>query len=104
MSVKDLAGRGPEFLPDRFLTGDLEGWGVLENPLGTLKSRYAIKANGRWDGGAQTLMFTETWLFDHGMEETLNWRIRKVEPGRYTGLEAKVEGQAVGEARGFAYH
>lgn len=54
--------------------------------------------------GAQTLLFTETWTLDDGMEEALNWRIRKLEPGKYTGLEGKVEGQAVGEARGFAYH
>lgn len=54
MGIEDFAGRGPEFLPERFLTGSLEGWGVLENPLGTLKSRYAIMANGRWDGRADS--------------------------------------------------
>jgi hypothetical protein len=89
-------------LPERYLSGDLEGWGVLESALGALKSRYTIKATGTpvSDG----VDFTETWTFDNGLVETLSWKIRKTADGRYSGTEPKVDGQAQGERAGFAFH
>jgi hypothetical protein len=38
------------------------------------------------------------------MVETLAWLIRKDGSNHYRGTEAKVQGEAVGEAAGFAYH
>lgn len=75
MDISDFADKGPELLPELFLCGRLEGWGVLESPFGALKSRFVVKATGKQapDG----VDFTETWTFDDGLVDTLPWRIRR---------------------------
>ncbi|MDB5641629.1 MAG: hypothetical protein JWN07_946 [Hyphomicrobiales bacterium] len=102
MDISDFAGIGPELLPEHFLAGNLEGWGVLESALGSLKSRFTVKANGVpvSDG----VDFTETWTFDDGLTDTLHWKIRRKGLGEYTGTEPKVDGEARGEQAGFAFH
>jgi hypothetical protein len=102
MSMKEFEGKGPAFIPEDYLSGDLAGWGVLESPLGALKSRYTIIASGLRVGGG--VDFTETWTFDNGRVETLRWKIRKSESGKYIGTEPKVDGEAQGEVAGFAFH
>lgn len=74
----------------------------MKSPLGALKSRYTIEASGVAvpDG----VDFTETWSFDNGLVETLRWNIRKTEPGKYSGREPKVDGEAQGEQAGCAFH
>ena len=46
MDVSDFKSKTPELLPEKYLAGNLEGWGVLESALGALKSRYTVKASG----------------------------------------------------------
>jgi hypothetical protein len=104
MGIEEYAGRGPTFLPEHYLVGELAGWGIIESPFGSLQKRYTIRARGAWDEARQIVDFTETWTFDDGMVETLAWLIRKDGSNHYRGTEAKVQGEAVGEAAGFAYH
>lgn len=104
MKIDDFAGQGPAFKPEEFLSGRLEGWGVMESPLGALKKRYTIAAEGRWAADEKVLHLTETWTFDDGHTDTLDWAIRPLGDGRYTGTEARLEGEARGEQAGFAFH
>jgi hypothetical protein len=46
MDVADFADKRPELIPEQFLSGELEGWGVLESAFGALKSRFVVKAHG----------------------------------------------------------
>lgn len=102
MSILDFRHTTPELLPEKFLTGQLAGWGVLESPLGALMARYTIAGNGI--AVPNGVDFMETWTFDYGLVETLRWQIRRAGPGRYTGTEPKVEGEAQGEQAGCAFH
>lgn len=102
MDVADFADTRPELAPEQFLSGDLEGWGVLESPFGALKSRFTVKANGEPVSGG--VDFTETWTFDDGLVETLRWQIRTDGSKAYSGTEAKVEGEVKGERAGCAFH
>lgn len=104
MDIADFTGTTPELLPEQFLTGDLEGWGVIERLTGGLQQRFTVKAHGSWDETARLLTFTETWTFDDGRQDTLSWRIVKGADGRYSGQEARLEGEAEGDARGCAFH
>ncbi|RAI43720.1 DUF3833 family protein [Rhodoplanes roseus] len=104
MKIDDFAGRGPELKPEEFLTGRLEGWAVLESPLGGLSQRASVTAEGCFDDATATLHFHETWTFDDGHTDTLRWRIRRTGPGHYTGSEDRLEGEAEGEQAGFAFH
>lgn len=104
MDIKDFAGTTPEFLPETFLTGRLEGWGLLESLLGGLQKRFRVRADGTWDEVAQVVTFRETWTFDNGRTDTLIWKIRKLAPGSYVGQELRLDGEAVGEQAGCAFH
>ena len=60
MDIEDFAGTTPEFLPEDFLAGALEGWGVLERLTGGLQKRFVVRARGAWDASVGRLAFTET--------------------------------------------
>ncbi|MDQ8027402.1 MAG: DUF3833 family protein [Brevundimonas sp.] len=102
MNISDFDGTIPEYRPEIFLAGRLEGWGILERVTGGLQQRFTVQAQGRFDGAE--LVFTETWTFDDGHVDTLNWRIRPVGDGRYVGSEDRLDGQAEGERAGSAFH
>lgn len=104
MAIDDFKGTSPEFLPEEFFNGRLEGWGVLESVIGGLQKRSTITAEGKWDEQAQAVHFTETYTFDDGHQDTLRWTIRKLGPGRYAGAEPRLEGDAEGEQAGCAFH
>ncbi len=104
MSIDDFKGTTPEFLPEKFLVGRLEGWAVLESVVGGLQRRATISAIGSFEEDTNTVLFTETYLFDDGHSDTLHWTIRKLGAGRYSGLENRLEGEAAGEQAGCAFH
>jgi len=104
MNIDDFAGSVPELLPESYLTGDLEGWGVVERLTGGLQQRFTVRANGAWDEVARVLNFIETWTFDDGRQDTLAWRISRLASGRYTGQEPRLDGEAEGERAGCAFH
>lgn len=104
MDIKDFAGTSPELRPEEFLSGDLEGWGVVERVTGGLQQRFTVKAHGSWDDAAGVLNFVETWTFDDGRQDTLSWRIERRATGQYAGAEPRLEGEAEGEAAGCAFH
>jgi hypothetical protein len=104
MGIEDFKGTKPEFLPDEFFVGKLEGWAVFESLVGGLQKRATISATGEWDIASQAVAFTETYTFDDGHTDTLNWSIRKVADGKYTGRESLLDGDADGEQAGCAFH
>ncbi|CCD95922.1 conserved hypothetical protein [Bradyrhizobium sp. ORS 375] len=104
MSIKQFEGMSPVFLPERFFHGRLEGWAVLESLIGGLLKRATITAEGQWDEAKQVVQFVETYRFDDGHEDTLNWAIKKLGPGKYNGSEPHLEGEAEGDQAGCAFH
>ncbi len=102
MKISDFNATTPEYRPEDFLAARLEGWGVLERITGGLQMRFTVQAEGRFDGAE--LAFRETWTFDDGHVDTLNWRIRPVGDGRYVGAEYRLDGQAEGDQAGCAFH
>jgi hypothetical protein len=104
MAIDDFVGTVPVFLPEQFFAGQLEGWAVIESPIGGLQKRASIKASGRIDQETGAILFTETYTFDDGHSDTLHWTIRKSGPGDYVGIENRLDGEAFGEQAGCAFH
>lgn len=102
MKISDFEGTTPVYRPEEFLTGRLEGWGIMERLTGGLQQRFMVQAEGAFDGAVLT--FTETWTFDDGHVDTLHWRIRPGPDGRYVGDEPRLDGQAEGDQAGCAFH
>jgi hypothetical protein len=48
VGIDDFKDTTPEFLPEEFFDGKLEGWAVLESLIGGLQKRATIAAEGRW--------------------------------------------------------
>jgi hypothetical protein len=104
MNIDDFVGTSPELLPETYLAGKLEGWGVVERVTGGLQQRFTVSAQGTWHEAAQILDFVETWTFDDGRRDTLTWRIARLASGRYAGREPRLDGEADGERAGCAFH
>lgn len=104
MKIEDFADKTPEFLPEDFFSGGLEGWLVLESVTGGLQKRGTIAAKGRWLESERTVHFTETWTLDDGHVDTLEWKIKKLKKGSYSGSETNIVGEAQGEQAGCAFH
>lgn len=104
MDVESFSGTQPVFTPEDYLTGRLEGWGVIYGPLGGLQRRASIEASGSFDPTARVISFTEAWTFDDGQVDTLRWRITALGDGRYRGEEPTLEGDAQGKQAGCAFH
>lgn len=104
MAIADFKVTTPLFLPERFFAGRLEGWAVLESPIGGLLKRATISAHGTFDAATDTVNFTETYGFDDGRSDTLRWTIHKMAEGHYLGHENRLDGEAMGEQAGCAFH
>ena len=104
MPIGDFNGSVPVFLPEQFFLGRLEGWAVIENFVGGLQKRATITAAGELDRETNAILFTETYTFDDGHSDTLHWTIRRSSPGHYIGIENRLEGEAIGEQAGCAFH
>ena len=102
MKIEDFEGARPVFRPETFFDGRMEGWGVLEGPTGALQKRFTVAAEGRVEGGL--IRYRETWTFDDGHVDTLNWEIRPQGGDRYAGTEERSEGEAEGRRAGCAFH
>src|SRR5438105_35089 len=96
MAIDAFKATAPLFLPERFFVGRLEGWAVLESLVGGLLKRATITGHGEFESDTETVLFTEAYTFDDGHSDTLHWTIRKGQEGKYTGLENRLEGEAIG--------
>lgn len=102
-TIDDFKNTTPEFLPESFFNGRLEGWAVFESLLGGLQRRATISAEGSWNEAKQSVDFSETYRFDHGHADTLKWTIRKLAKGKYSGSEPRLDGEAEGKQAGCAF-
>ena len=102
MNIADFEDTRPEFRPEEFFVGRLEGWALLQGPLGGVQRRATIKAEGTMISGV--VHFDETWTFDDGKTDALQWQITPSSEGNYIGSEPTLDGEARGERAGCAYH
>jgi hypothetical protein len=96
MKIEDFDGTGPDFRPEVFFTQRLDGWGLLEGPTRTPQKRFTVTARG--DTVGDVIRFQETWIFDDGHMDTLNWQIRpwvgELTPAWRIALKARRRGNS----------
>ncbi len=100
MSARAMAKSTLVFLPEEFLAGELRGWGMTHSRTGSLANQFKIDAHGEWDAARKTLQLRETYHFDDGHTDVLDWSIVKGPGGHYTGREPRLIGEAKGEQSG----
>ncbi|MBL8773942.1 MAG: DUF3833 family protein [Phenylobacterium sp.] len=104
MKIEDFAGKSPVFRPETFFDGRLEGWGVMEGATGAVQKRFTVAAEGHAAAEGGRIRYRETWTFDDGHVDTLDWEIWREADGGYAGSEARSTGEAEGEQAGCAFH
>jgi hypothetical protein len=102
--IERYAGREPPLALEAFFSGRARGGGVLQSRFGNLINHFTVDAEGDWHPESDTLSLVETYRFDDGRSDRLEWRIIALGRGRYRGSEPRVEGEATGEQAGNAFH
>ena len=80
-------GKRP-FEPDRFFLGSTRGGGLVRDLTGKLIDRCEITTRGWWDHQLGAMHFDETFVFESGRTDILNWTFRPDPQGRMTASEA----------------
>ena len=105
--VSKFAGGTPSMAPPDWMAGTVEGYGVIVDRFGTVKSQFHAHEVGVWDAPARTLTLTETIFYLQGdrtppMHRV--WRFVEQSPGRWTGTANDVIGTAAAAQAGNAWH
>ena len=96
------AGKQP-FEPDRFFLGSTRGGGLVRDLTGRLIGRCEITTQGWWDHQHGAMHFDETFHYDSGRADILNWTFRPDPQGRMTATEPTTVGVVRGWLDGDDY-
>lgn len=92
------------FSLESFFAGAAKAYGVVHDRFGTLKRRFDVEIEGRWDG--RNLRLEEDFAYDDGSRELRVWEIVKTGERHYEGTCPEVIGRARGAIDGdsFTWH
>jgi len=96
----DYAGEKPALDRERYFSGTVDGWGMVQDRSGRVLRRFTVRIEGAWRDGTGTL--DESFDWSDGKQERRVWTIARDGAGRYTGRAADVVGRATGVAAGNA--
>lgn len=100
ISPRQYAAERPVLELDRYFTGTVDGWGMVQDRSGRVLRRFYVRIDCTWDGDTGTL--DETFDWSDGRKEKRVWKVVKRGAGRYTGTAGDVVGEATGLAAGNA--
>lgn len=98
MRPGDFADADTVLALERYFTGHLRGWGVLEDRFGRVRRQFQIESSGQVYG--DTLQIDQTITFDDGRTHHRVWSFQRRPDGRYIGTANDVVGEAVGSRAG----
>lgn len=105
--IAAFSGGQPSMSPADWMVGTVDGYGLVIDRFGTVKSQFHAHEVGTWDAAARSVTLVEriTYLQGSGDAPTdRTWRFVETAPGRWTGTAEDVIGTAVGEQSGNAWH
>jgi hypothetical protein len=104
MSPRDDGTPVPAFQPDLFFLSRTEGRGLVRDLTGRLIDRCSITTLGVWDHDYGALRFDETFVYDSGLRDVLNWTFAPDAQGRMSASEANITAPVRGWTAGADYH
>ena len=87
---------------EEFFDGDLVAYGQFQDIFGTVRRRFDVQIEGRWDG--RVLRLVEDFVYEDGATEQRIWELEKTGPDTWRGTAPGVIGEATGEERGDAFN
>lgn len=91
-----------EFELQEFFAGHVVAHGQFQDVLGTVRRRFAVDINGKWDGEVLTLV--EDFVYEDASTEQRVWTLRQTGPETWEGTAPGVIGTAVGVERGDTFN
>lgn len=98
--VEHYRAEKPELKLERYLNGQLDGWGMFQGRSGEVKKRFHVLIDAKWSGDTGVLDESFTW--SDGTTSKRIWTLKKQPDGRYIGTAGDVVGEAIGEVAGNA--
>ena len=93
--------------PQIWMVGNVEGYGVIVDRFGNVKSQFHAHEMGVWDPATRVVTLTEhiTYLQGDTQPPTNRvWHFQEMAPGKWTGTANDVIGTATAEQAGNAWH
>ncbi len=100
--IADYAAEKPVLDLSSYFNGTLDAYGVFTDRSGKVVKRFTVVMNCSWQGADGVL--DEDFTYSDGTRQKRVWRLKKLADGKYTGRADDVVGEALGEARGNAFH
>ncbi len=101
-SLDDPSLGSKELNLEEFFAGRTVAKGQFQDVFGTVRRRFDVVIDGRWDG--RTLTLTEDFLYEDGATERRVWSLEKTGDETWRGTAPGVIGIATGEERGDAFN
>jgi Protein of unknown function (DUF3833) len=102
-SPSAFEGTMPLLDPAQWFAGHTVSFGVFEDGSGAPENHFSTDADGHLEADG-TLVLAQTVRLGDGSVQQRTWRMRHVDAHRYEATAGPVEGVAVGEAYGRAFH
>ena len=84
------------FRPEEFFPGTFNGSGVLLSRFGNLLRQFILTGHAEWNESSSTLQLQESYRFDDGQIDSLNWNIQLTEARKYRGSKSSLVGYSDG--------
>ena len=97
MKPTDFKDQKPRLIIEKYLSGNIKAWGILQNRSGKVTRQFSADLNGQWDG--KQLILDEKFNWNDGEVQTRQWKINKIDEHNYEGTA----GDVVGKAKGYSY-
>ncbi len=104
MSVTRYKTNKPKLKLENFFSGEISAWGLFEDPFGIVRKRFTCKIIGTWNKKSKILNIEENFLYDDGIREYRNWKLRKKNINCYEGTTDSLVGKATGYISGNTFH
>jgi len=100
--IDDYDGQTPQLDLQDFFSGKLKAYGILQNRKGEVTRTFRADISAKWENNIGYL--DETFYFNDGEVSKRVWKLRDLGNGKFSGTADDVEGEAIGQVKGFAFH
>lgn len=99
--ITDYQETNPKLDIKRYFTGEVVGWGMVQDYSNQVTRRFCVELNGTWKKNQGEL--AEVFYFDDGEVSQRTWQLTKLSTDEYTGSAEDVVGIATGMQSGYAF-
>jgi hypothetical protein len=106
-NINQFANGAPSMAPHDWMSGTVDGYGVIRDRFGNVKSQFHAHETGVWDAATLRLTLTERITYLQGSTQPPTdrvWHFAEISPGHWTGSAADIIGTAQAEQQGNAWH